>query len=129
MSLLPGRPVRSIRFAAMLAGIMALPMAAQDASPAEDAEVQAQIRLFSAWLESQIAYRGLPGVVVGVVAGDDLVWTRGYGLADVEAGRPMESSTRFRMASHSKLFTATAIMQLREEGKLRLDDPVTDYLP
>jgi CubicO group peptidase (beta-lactamase class C family) len=41
----------------------------------------------------------------------------------------METDTRFRMASHSKLFTATAIMQLREEGRLRLDDPVTDYLP
>jgi CubicO group peptidase (beta-lactamase class C family) len=96
--------------------------------PADNPEVQAQIRLFSAWLESQIAYRGLPGVVVGVVAGDDLVWSRGFGFADMEAARPMEPSTRFRMASHSKLFTATAIMQLREAGQVRLDDPVSDYL-
>ena len=42
---------------------------------------------------------------------------------------PMEVDTRFRMASHSKLFTATAIMQLREEGKLQLDDPVVQHLP
>ena len=41
----------------------------------------------------------------------------------------MTPETKFRMASHSKLFTAIAIMQLREEGKLRLDDPVEKYLP
>ena len=68
-------------------------------------------------------------MVVGVVAGDDLVWARGFGHADVEAQRPMTPATRFRMASHSKLFTATAIMQLREQGLLRLDDPVVEYLP
>jgi len=104
------------------------PLAAQN-GPADDPEVQAQIRLFSAWLDGQIASRELPGVVVGVVAGDELVWAKGFGLADVEEGRPMTPQTQFRMASHSKLFTATAIMQLREQGKLRLDDPVSDYLP
>ena len=98
-------------------------------SPIADPEVKAQIDLFSAWTEGQIEIRGLPGVVGGVVSGDDLVWARGFGHADVEAGRPMATDTRCRMASHSKLFTATAIMQLREQGKLRLDDPVTDYLP
>jgi CubicO group peptidase (beta-lactamase class C family) len=99
------------------------------ASPVDDPDVKAQIALFSAWLEGQIAIRGLPGAVVGVVSDQDLVWAKGFGHADVDAGRPMETDTRFRMASHSKLFTATAIMQLREEGKVRLDDPVTDYLP
>lgn len=98
-------------------------------SPASDPEVQAQIDLFSAWVEGQIEIRGLPGVVVGVVSGDDLVWARGFGRADIAADRPMETDTRFRMASHSKLFTSTALMQLREQGKIRLDDPVTDYLP
>ena len=97
--------------------------------PAADPEVQAQIDLFSAWVEGQIEIRGLPGIVVGVVSGDDLVWAKGFGYADVAARRPMTTDTRFRMASHSKLFTATALMQLREEGKVRLDDPVTDYLP
>jgi CubicO group peptidase (beta-lactamase class C family) len=98
-------------------------------SPVSDPDVQAQIDLFSAWLEGQIEIRGLPGVVVGVVSGDDLVWAEGFGHADINADRHMETDTRFRMASHSKLFTATAIMQLREQGKIRLDDPVADYLP
>ncbi len=107
----------------------AAPTLASAQSPAADPEVRAQIGLFSAWLDGQIEIRGLPGVVVGVVSGDDLVWAEGFGHADVESGRPMTTDTRFRMASHSKLFTATAIMQLREQGRIRLDDPVTDYLP
>ncbi len=86
-------------------------------------------RLFSAWMEGQIAYRGLPGIVVGVVADQELVWTAGFGFADTQAKLPMTATTKFRMASHSKLFTATAIMQLREQGKLGLHDPVAKYLP
>ena len=95
---------------------------------ADDPDVQGAQRLFSAWLEGQIAYRGLPGVAVGVVADQELVWAAGFGYADTKAKRPMTPATKFRMASHSKLFTATAIMQLREQGKLRLDDPVSKYL-
>jgi D-alanyl-D-alanine carboxypeptidase len=93
-----------------------------------DPEVQAQQRLFSAWMNGQIEYRGLPGVVVGIVAGDELVWAQGYGHADLKTKKPMTPETKFRMASHSKLFTATSIMQLREQGKVRLDDPVSQHL-
>ncbi len=123
---------RNVTVAAVLTlslAVFGLPTNSGAQSPASDPDVQGQIRLFSAWLEGQIAYRGLPGVVVGVVAGDELVWARGFGHADLDSDRHMERDTRFRMASHSKLFTATAIMQLREQGKLRLDDPVSDYLP
>lgn len=84
-------------------------------------EVQGAARLFDAWMKGQVEYRHLPGVVVGVVHGDELVWSRAYG------GTPLEG--KFRMASHSKLFTATAVMHLRDAGKLRLDDPVVKYLP
>ena len=112
-----------------LTNVGAHPVHAQSPEPMQSPEVRGQIDLFSAWLEGQIEIRGLPGVVVGVVAGDELVWAQGFGYADTDAGRPMETDTRFRMASHSKLFTATAIMQLREAGSLRLDDPVIEYLP
>src|SRR5689334_4593475 len=96
---------------------------------ANDPDVLGAERLFSAWLEGQIAYRGLPGIAVGVVSDQDLVWASGFGFADLKAKIPMTPTTKFRMASHSKLFTAIAIMQLREQGKLRLDDPVSTYLP
>ena len=96
---------------------------------ASDPEVLGAERVFSAWLEAQIAYRGLPGVAVGVVRDQQLVWSQGFGFADVQARLPMTATTKFRMASNSKMLTAVAIMQLREEGKLRLDDPVVQYLP
>jgi CubicO group peptidase (beta-lactamase class C family) len=97
--------------------------------PGTDPKVKGAERLFSAWIEGQIAYRGLPGIAVGVVSDQELVWATGFGVADVAARAPMTPQTKFRMASHSKLFTATAIMQLREQGKLSLDDPVTKHLP
>ena len=117
----------SVVLALGLTSFAVAPTAAQD--PVADPEVQSQIGLFSAWLEGQIEYRGLPGIVVGVVSDQDLAWAAGFGHADLDGDRRMDVDTRFRMASHSKLFTATAIMQLREQRKVRLDDPVTDYLP
>src|SRR5258707_6715057 len=121
---------------AILGAVVALPLRAQTpASPpsaatiAADPEVLGSERLFSAWVEGQIAYRGLPGIAVGVVSNQDLVWAKGFGFADVKAKIPMTPATKFRVASNSKLFTAIAIMQLREDGKLRLDDPVVNYLP
>ena len=95
---------------------------------ADDPEVLGAERLFSAWMGGQIAYRSLPGVVVGVVSDQELVWAKGFGFADITAKVVMTPTTKFRMASHSKLFTAIAIMQLREAGKLHLDDPVANYL-
>ncbi len=99
------------------------------ANVARDPDVLGAQRLFSAWLEGQILYRHLPGIAVGVVADQELIWATGFGFADTAKQVPMTPQTKFRMASHSKLFTATAIMQLREQGKLRLDDPVSKYLP
>jgi CubicO group peptidase (beta-lactamase class C family) len=111
-------------------GALAQPApAAQPASLAADPEFLAQTRLFSAWLDAQLAYRGLPGVMVGVVQDQQLIWQKGFGHADVKTKRPMTAETKFRMASHSKMLTAIAIMQLREQGKLRLDDPVEMHLP
>ena len=86
-------------------------------------------RVFEAWMNAQLVYRGLPGVAVGVVFDRQLVWAKGFGSADVDAHSPITPATKFRMASHSKLFTSTAIMQLRDQGKVRLDDPVSKYLP
>jgi CubicO group peptidase (beta-lactamase class C family) len=95
----------------------------------ENPEVAAGIRLFEAWMNEQMAYRGLPGIAAGVVYDQELVWARGFGYADVDRRTPAKPDTIFRMASHTKMFTATAIMQLRDAGKLRLDDPVSKYLP
>jgi D-alanyl-D-alanine carboxypeptidase len=96
---------------------------------ADHPEVLGQERLFESWIRGQMSSRHLPGIAVGVVFDQELIWAKGFGLSDVEGHVPMTPSTKFRMASHSKLFTSTAIMQLRDSGKLRLDDPVSKYLP
>ena len=80
------------------------------------------------WLAFQRWYRQVPSLAVGVSVGDETVFSGAYGLADVERSTPAGSGTRYRIASHSKVFTATAIMQLVEQGRLRLDDPVAEHL-
>lgn len=71
----------------------------------------------------------LPGAAVGVVHGDDLAWAAGLGFADVAARRAPELLTLYRIASITKTFTGTAIMQLRDQGLLHLDDPAVAHLP
>jgi CubicO group peptidase (beta-lactamase class C family) len=91
--------------------------------------VAAAVDLLSAWIESQMAYLGLPGLSIGIVHDQEVVWARGFGHASLERGQPATPDTLFRIASITKLFTATAIMQLRDAGKLRLDDPLAEHLP
>jgi len=72
----------------------------------------------------------IPGLAIGVVQDGRLVFARGYGRAVMDhADRPVTSATLFHMASVTKPFVATAIMQLVEHGKLKLDDPVERILP
>lgn len=71
----------------------------------------------------------LPGASVAVVHGDDLAWSAGIGLCDAAAGRTADDTTLYRVASVTKTFTGTAIMQLRDEGRLGLDDPVVAHVP
>lgn len=99
------------------------------ASLAENPEVASGIRLLEVWIESQMAYRGQPGLSIGIVHDQELVWAKGFGYADVQRRIPATTSTIYRMASNTKMFTAMAILQLRDAGKLRLDDPVARHLP
>src|SRR3954471_17317799 len=71
----------------------------------------------------------LPGIAAGVVHEGELVWSGGPGFADVAARRAADATTLYRIASITKTFTATAIMQLRDEGRLHLDDPAVAHLP
>ena len=70
-----------------------------------------------------------PGAAALVVKGGDILLHKGYGLANMELGVPVTPETVFRVGSMSKFFTAAAIMMLKEEGKLDLDDEITRFLP
>lgn len=70
-----------------------------------------------------------PGMVYGIVVDGELVHTGSVGYTDLENKTEATSQSDFRIASMSKSFTAMAILKLRDEGKLRLDDPVSLYIP
>ena len=70
----------------------------------------------------------VPGIAIAVVEGDKTVYLKGYGIAD-PSGRPATPQTPFLLGSTSKSFTALALLQLVEQGKLDLDAPVKKYLP
>ena len=80
------------------------------------------------WLEFQMRLSRLPGCIAVVMHRNQITFERAYGLADLDAGEPLTPRHRFRIASHSKSFTAAGIMKLREAGKLRLDDPIGEYV-
>ena len=78
------------------------------------------------YVDSLVAYRQqrdrIPGVQVAMLHDGDVVLSAAYGMADLESPQPMTTAHRFRIASHSKTFTATAVVRLAERGVLHLDD-------
>src|SRR6266581_2673037 len=71
----------------------------------------------------------LPSLTAAVFRGGKVEWSQATGLGDVEAGTQTAVDTQYAVASITKTFTATAVMQLRDEGKLDLDDPLERHLP
>jgi CubicO group peptidase (beta-lactamase class C family) len=82
---------------------------------------------FEAELESLRQEMKIPGMSVAVVKDGEVVWARGFGYADVENSIPASPETPYHLASVTKTFAAVIIMQLVQEGKLSLDDPVSRY--
>ncbi len=82
-----------------------------------------------AYAASFVREHRLPGAAVGVIEGGTLVWSAGVGFADVASRRRPDAATLYRIASITKTFTGTAIMQLRTAGLLDLDAPAVSFLP
>lgn len=80
-------------------------------------------------IQQTLATFELAGLAIGIVRGDAIVYARGFGVKHLETREPITATSLFHLASLSKAFVATAIMQLAEQGKLDLDAPVVDYLP
>src|SRR5579872_5068374 len=87
------------------------------------------LRLIDVWLESQQVVQRSPALSAAVVQGDRVIWSKGYGTLDSEHRVAATAQTLYSICSISKLFTSVALMQLWESGRVRLDDPVTSYLP
>lgn len=127
---------RTLRYSAIICLLGSIPalVVARASSPTatavrNDPTVIAAIQVFDAWTAARAAGREEPGLAVGIVYDQELIWSKGYGWADIERKRPSSATTLYRIGSISKLFTDTALMQLRDAGKIQLDDPVAKHLP
>lgn len=103
-----------------------LPAQAQDSSPKT---LEAMAPDIDALFAKYQADAHVPGMVYGVVRDGRLAYVKAVGVQDIDGRRPVTPDTRFRIASMTKAFTALAVLQLRDEGKLGLDDPAEKYVP
>ncbi len=105
-----------------LAGLVLLlgGVAAPEAGAGEFAELEGKLaRLQARWK--------IPGLAAGIARGGEIVWTKEFGFADLEARRPVTEETVFHLASLTKPFAAVVLMQLVQEGRLDLEAPVAQF--
>ena len=100
---------------------------AQNSTPAID--INQKLAGFDAFMEKALKDWNAPGIGVGIVVGDKLLFAKGYGYRDYEKKLPVTPQTMFTIASNTKLFTAVAAGMLVEEGKLTWDRPIKESVP
>lgn len=86
-------------------------------------------KVIQVWLDAQKDFEKLPGISAAIIKDQDIIWSGAFGKSNIESDVNTTTNTICSICSISKLFTATAVMKLYDEGKLRLDDKVSDLLP
>ena len=81
------------------------------------------------FLQSLIDTGGIPGIAIAITSGEDLVYSKGFGVTSTETKEKLKPEHIFHIASVSKTFTATAVMQLYEKGKIDINKTLVTYLP
>src|SRR5688572_20730433 len=103
-------------FATLSSAPAALP-AAEPADPAPDTashpRVKQALHVARTWLEAQRAYDQMPGISAAIVHDQDVLWSGGFGKADLASGRPATADTLYSVCSISKVFTSLAVLQQR----------------
>jgi CubicO group peptidase (beta-lactamase class C family) len=97
------------------------------ATPTHD--LRRAIERVDALAASELAADNIGSITIGVVSGGKLIWTKSYGYADTEKKISADKDTVYRIASITKQITALMLLQLVEQGRVRLSDPVEKYLP
>ena len=125
------RIARGMFFALVVAIVFLLPSCASvpDASSVGIGDTVGAFGYLQGYIEDQMKESGTVGLSVVIADENGAVWSAGFGYADKEKGIAVTPRTLFDLASVSKVFTATAVMQLVEEGAIDLDMPLTTYLP
>ena len=100
-----------------------------EASPQSQGVSPERLDRIGAMCEAAIENGEVPGIVALVARNGKIVYHKAFGMADNQANRALKKDDIFRIASQSKAITSTAVMMLWEEGKFRLDDPISKYIP
>ena len=103
--------------------------AARFADPARREKLVRAFPAIETKMAEQMRELSLPGLVYGVIVDGELVLVGGLGHRDIETKAPVDADTVFRIASMTKSFIALAVLKLRDEAKLDLDDPVARHVP
>ncbi|MFV5689140.1 serine hydrolase domain-containing protein [Flavobacterium sp. ZT3R25] len=99
-------------------------------APAKSAGMSAErLAKIDAMCKEAIEKNEIPGAVVLVARNGKIIFYKAFGMADNESGKELKRDAIFRIASQTKAITSTAIMMLWEEGKFKLDDPISKYIP
>lgn len=99
------------------------------ASPESVGVSTERLAKIDAMFEEAIEKDAVPGIVALIARKGKIVYHKSFGMADNEANKALKADDIFRIASQSKAITSTAVMMLWEEGKFRLDDPISKYIP
>jgi D-alanyl-D-alanine carboxypeptidase len=116
----------------LLVALLAIAPAAlqgQQPSGPAPAALAAELAAIDVQLAADFAADGIAALSIGVVSGDRLIWSKHYGYAEMETKRAPTNDTAYRIGSITKQFTALALLQLVEQGKVRLTDPLEKYVP
>ncbi|WZL72583.1 serine hydrolase [Clostridiaceae bacterium 35-E11] len=87
------------------------------------------VKQLEAWIEKMMFFQDIPGLAIGATKGSDILYAKGFGVMNIDTQEPVTDQTIFHMASITKLFVATAVMQLAEQKKVDLHKRVIDYIP
>ncbi len=115
--------------ARLLTGACAATLLAFSTETLEAQSLEDGKKLLNVWLDAQKDYNDWPSVSAAYVKGQEVVYSGAFGYANRENKVPATSDTLYSICSISKLFTSIAVMQLRDEGKLALRDPISKHLP
>jgi CubicO group peptidase (beta-lactamase class C family) len=115
----------------ILCGLFILPILGSAQSDGSIQVERSRTSVFSevdSYIAREMKRQRLPGLALGIIQGDRILYLKGYGEAD-SSGRPVTPETPFGIGSIGKSITAMAILQLAEEGEIDLDAPIQRYIP
>ena len=120
---------RRLLFAVVVTGLGSLAGVGGASGQVAPHDLLSSLSRIDSFVLAELEQTSSAGLSVAVQRGADLLLAKGYGSADVENSDPITTETVFRIGSVTKQFTAVSILQLMEEGRIGLQDPITRFLP